>query len=134
MVNKVVFQGRLTKDIEVKSTPSGNNVANFTLANNKPYNKDHDHPESNFINFVAWGKTADFISNYFKKGDQMVVSGRLDSRNWEDQSGSKRVSVSVIVEEVHFCERKTNNTDSSADSVNSVNDVLVDEDDDDLPY
>ena len=76
-LNTVVIVGRLAKDIELKQTPTGKTVTNFTVAVDKPYNKDNDHPEANWIDCIAWEKTAEFLAKYFKKGSKVGIAGSL---------------------------------------------------------
>ena len=78
-LNNVVIVGRLTKDVELKQAGEST-VANFTLAVDKPYNKEKEHPEANWIDCVAWNKTAEFISKYFTKGKKIGVTGSLQTR------------------------------------------------------
>lgn len=103
--NHAVLIGRLTRDVEVRKTQSDKSVASFTVAVNKPYNKEHDHPEADFFGCVAWEGRADFISKYFKKGDKIAVAGRLQTREWEKDGAKQRV-VELLVEDVEFVEKR----------------------------
>jgi single-strand DNA-binding protein len=103
--NHAVLIGRLTRDVEVRKTQSDKSVASFTIAVNKPYNKEHDHPEADFFGCVAWEGRADFISKYFKKGDKIAVAGRLQTREWEKDGAKQRV-VELLVEDVEFVEKR----------------------------
>ena len=103
--NKVILIGRLTRDVEVRSTNSGKNVASFTVAVNRPYNKEHEHPEADFFNCVAWEQRADFIAKWFSKGDEIRVCGRLQNREWEKE-GVKQRATEVVVEEVEFGQKR----------------------------
>ncbi|OUB78426.1 single-stranded DNA-binding protein [Bacillus thuringiensis] len=98
--------GRLTKDADLKYTPNGVAVAKFTLAIKRNYKNDAGEYESDFINFVAWKGTAEAIANYTQKGLQLAVSGRLQSRTYDDTNGGKRFVVEVIVDTVTFIEKK----------------------------
>lgn len=98
--------GRLTKDADLKYTPNGVAVAKFTLAIKRNYKNDAGEYESDFINFVAWKRTAEAIANYTQKGLQLAVSGRLQSRTYDDTNGGKRFVVEVIVDTVTFIEKK----------------------------
>ena len=102
MLNKVILMGRITTDPELKHTPSNTAVCAFTLAVNRRFNRN----ETDFIDIVAWRQQAEFVSKYFTKGQQMVVCGALQTRNWEDKNGNKRKSVEVVVDEVHFADSK----------------------------
>ena len=104
MLNKAILMGRLTKDPELRSTQSGTPVCSFTLAVNRR-GKDEG---TDFLDIVAWSKTAEFASKYFTKGQQVAVAGRIQARTWEDSNGNKRKSVEIVAEEVHFAESKRN--------------------------
>ena len=89
-MNKIILLGRLSKDVEVRYTQTNNTmVASFTLAVNRRF-KQEGQPEADFINIVAWSKLAEFCSKYFKKGQQVSIVGRLQTRTWEDENGQKR--------------------------------------------
>lgn len=102
MLNKVILMGRLTADPELKHTPSNVAVCSFSLAVGRSWSKD----ETDFIDIVAWRNTAEFVARYFVKGQQMALSGRLQTRMWEDKSGNKRKSVEVVADEVFFADSK----------------------------
>jgi single-strand DNA-binding protein len=101
--NKVILMGNLTRDPEVRTTPSGQSVTNFSLAVNRTWRgQDGTQQESvSYIDCVAWGKTGEIIAQYMQKGRALLVSGRLDQRSWE-QDGQKRSKVEVIVEDFNF--------------------------------
>lgn len=105
MLNHVDIQGRLVADPELRRTTSGKAVVSFTVANDKP-GKDNG---SSFIPCVAWEKTGEFINSYFSKGSQIVVEGRLDSRQYETKDNQKRTVVEVVVSQAHFCGKKQSN-------------------------
>lgn len=107
--NHAVLMGRLTRDIEVRKTASDKPVASFTIAVNKPYNKEHDHPEADFFNCVAWEAKAEFIAKYFHKGDRIIVAGRLQTREYNDKDGKKQRVVELVVEESEFVEKRAEN-------------------------
>jgi len=103
--SKVVLLGNLTRDIEMRTTPSGQNVANFSLAVSRTWRgSDGTQQEAtSFIDCVAWGKTGEVIAQYVSKGSPLLVSGRLDQRSWDDkETGKKRSSVEVYVEDFTF--------------------------------
>ena len=106
MLNKAILMGRLVADPELRRTPNNNSVTSFTLAVNRSFTRQGEQPQTDFIDIVAWGKTAEFVSRYFVKGQQVAVAGRIQTRNWEDKQGNKRKSVEVVAEEVHFAEPK----------------------------
>lgn len=114
MLNNVVLMGRLTKDPELRQTPQGVSVANFTLAVERNYSKGEEK-QTDFINIIAWRNTADFVSKYFTKGQLVAIRGRLQTRTWQDQSGQKRYATDVVADEVFFAESrgKTEQTDEN---------------------
>lgn len=103
--NKVILMGNLTRDPEVRTTPSGQSVANFSLAVNRTWKGQDGSTQENvsYIDCVAWGKTGEIIAQYVQKGRPLLVSGRLDQRSWDDkESGQKRSKVEVVVEDFNF--------------------------------
>ncbi len=102
--SKVILMGNLTRDIEVRTTASGQNVANFTLAVTRTWRNQNgqNQDQTSFINCVAWGRTGETIAQYVKKGSPLLVSGRLDQRSYDDKDGNKRSVVEVTVEDFTF--------------------------------
>jgi len=103
--NNCTFIGNFTKDPELKETPSGAHVTNFTLGVRRSFVKDGQQG-SDFINFVAWGKTTEFIAKYFKKGSKIGVRGSMESRTYEDKNGNNRYITECRVDEATFVESK----------------------------
>lgn len=101
-LNHIIIQGRFCNDPELRSTQQGKKVVSFTLAVDRDYQKG----EADFINCVAWNKTAEFVDQYFTKGQMAIVSGTLQIREWTDKEGNKRTSPEVVAERVHFCGKK----------------------------
>ena len=101
--NKVILGGRLTSDVELKVTPSGVSVCNFTIAVNRKTGKEQ---QTDFINCQAWRQTSEFIAKYFHKGSAICVVGSIQTRNWTDQNGNKRYATDVIVDEANFVDGK----------------------------
>ena len=126
-MNKTILMGRLTKDPEVRYTNTGKMVINFTLAVNRRLEEGTD-----FFNIVAWNKTGEFISKYFKKGMQVLVNGRLRNRTYEAKDKSKRRVTEVIAEEVYFADSKKDTNDE--DNFTFDPSFKPIEDDDDLPF
>ena len=104
VLNKVILMGRLTRDPELRSTTGGVDVTNFTLAVDRSYTKAGAEKETDFLDCVAWRGTAGFISRYFKKGMQVAVTGRVQTRKWKDQQEQNRVAVEVVVDEAFFAD------------------------------
>lgn len=103
--SKVVILGNLTRDPELRATPSGLKLANFTIAINRNFTNQfgEKQTETSFIDCVAWGKTGETIAKYFQKGRQILVSGRLNQRTWQDKdTGKNRSTLDVVVEEFSF--------------------------------
>lgn len=115
-MNKFEFLGRLTKDPEVRYT-SGNNtqVTTFTIAVNRRFVAQGAERQADFFNLTAFGKTAEFCSKYFKKGQQVLVAGRIQNRTWEDQNGQKRYTTDFIVEDTYFADSKRDGAQASFD-------------------
>ena len=145
MINSVVLVGRLTKDPDVRYTSVNNTlVANYTLAVNRTYVKPGEQRQADFIPVIAWGKTGEFVSKYFKKGMQVSVVGRIQTRSWDDQNGQKRYATEVVASEVQILEAKKDGADATsqanvAETFGSVADVSQTNEfstitDDDLPF
>ena len=106
-MNKVVLMGRLTRDPEVRYTQTNNTlVASFSLAVNRRFARQGEERQADFINVVAWSKTGEFCSKYFKKGQQVGVIGRIQTRNWDDDQGQKHYVTEVVAEEAYFADSK----------------------------
>lgn len=101
-MNTIALTGRLTSEVELKKTPNGVSVCSFCLAVKRPRVKD----ETDFINCVAWRNTAEFIAQYFHKGDKIEISGILTSRNYTDSNGNKRTVFEVVADLADFAESK----------------------------
>ena len=106
-MNKVILMGRLTRDPEVRYTQTNNTlVASFSLAVNRRFVIQGEERQADFINIVAWSKLGEFCSKYFKKGQQVAVTGRLQTRTWDDDQGQKHYITEVIAEEAYFADSK----------------------------
>lgn len=102
-MNKVILIGRLTKDVELRYTQTNNTaVASFSLAVNRKFVKPGEERQTDFFNIVAWNKLAENISKYLFKGNQVAISGRLETRSWDDPNGQKHYVTEVIAEEIDF--------------------------------
>lgn len=105
-MNKVILIGRLTRDPELRYTPSNLPVCRITLAVDRRFKSDNQQQTADFINCIAWRSTAEFISKYFSKGSRIAIVGRIETSTWEDQEGKKRYSTDVVIDEVEFVESK----------------------------
>ena len=103
MINKAILMGRLTRDPELRHTGTGTPVCSFSIAIDNGYGENR---QTDFINCVAWNKTAEFVSNYFEKGKMIIVIGRISTRSWEGQDGKKNYVTEVVASEVSFGESK----------------------------
>ena len=116
MLNHITIMGRLTRDVELRSTQSGVSVASFTVAVDRDFGaRDGGERQTDFIDCVAWRQTGEFVSKYFRKGSMIVVSGRLQSRKWQDRDGNNRTSWEVNADNVYFGESRRDG-DSGRDS------------------
>lgn len=144
MVNNVVLVGRITKDPEIRVSPSGSSFCNFTLAINRNFKNQSGEYDADFINCVAINQTAQLMERYVAKGQLLSVQGRIQTRNYENQSGQRIYVTEVVASNVSFLEsRKTsgeNNMQAMNDSANTPNQDFGPEDidlsinDDDLPF
>ena len=115
MLNHIVIMGRLTRDPELRRTGSGVAVTSFSVAVDRDFGKNENgERETDFIDCVAWRQTGEFVSKYFTKGSMIVVSGRLQIRNWNDKDGNKRRSAEVVADNVYFGESKRSSDAGSA--------------------
>ncbi len=107
MLNHITLMGRLTRDPELRYTPSGTAVASFSLAVDRDFaSKEGGERQTDFIDIVAWRQTGEFVSKFFTKGSMAVVSGRLQIREWQDKEGNKRRTAEVVADNVYFGEGK----------------------------
>ena len=117
MLNHIVIMGRLTRDPELRYTQSQTPVASFTVAVDRDFGgRDGGEKQTDFIDCSAWRSTAEFVNKYFRKGSMVVVSGRLQSRKWQDRDGNNRTSWEISVDNVYFGESKRRDEDSRSDS------------------
>jgi single-strand DNA-binding protein len=127
-MNKIHIIGNLTRDPEMKFTSGGTNNANFSIAYNEQYTKDGEKVEKvYFFNCVAWSGLADIISKWFKKGDRIGITGKLQQSRWEDSDGNKRQSVNIVIQEIDFLQNR--------DQPSNANDTKDSQfTDDDIPF
>jgi single-strand DNA-binding protein len=137
MLNRTILMGRLTRDPELRQTTNETPVTSFSLAVNRPRYKETE-PVTDFINIVAWRKTAEFACQYFRKGMLVAVEGRLQIRSYEDKEGVKRKAVEVVADQVHFAERKKENGEANGNGNGGMpSDFIPDfdmDDDGELPF
>ncbi|MBQ9267792.1 MAG: single-stranded DNA-binding protein [Clostridia bacterium] len=142
-MNKVILMGRLTKDPDVRYTTTNNTlVASFTLAVNRRFSRQGEERQADFINIVAWDKTGEFCSKYFKKGMQVGIIGRIQTRTYDDKDGKRVYVTEVIAEETYFADSKregeaTGNPFGGVDApfnATTANSDFTPVTDDDLPF
>ena len=145
-MNKSILLGRLTKKPEIRYSQTNNlMVAHFTLAVNRRYVKQGEERETNFINIVAYSKLAEFAEKYLKTGLQICISGRIQTRSWDDKNGQRHYATEVVAEEIDFADSPkkadesilwaNNNTAINSKSTSSTKDIdEVISSDDDLPF
>ncbi len=118
MLNKIMLQGRLSKNPELRHTQGGNPVASFRLAVDRDFkDKQTGEKATDWIDVVAWRNTAEFVSRYFTKGRMAVVEGRLQMRDWTDKDGNKRTSAEVVADHIYFgdSQRRGDTSNTSGD-------------------
>ena len=134
MLNKAVIQGRLTADPELRTTPGGTPVTSFCIASDRGYIPKGGEKQTDFIDIVAWQHTAETVCKYWKKGQQIIVEGRLQARTYKDKAGNNRKAVEIIASAVHFADAKkpANEYDQSTgpDDFSQISEW----DDGDLPF
>ena len=144
MINRVILVGRLTKDPEFRTTPSGVNVATFTLAVNRTFTNAQGEREADFINVVVFRKQAENVNNYLSKGQLAGVDGRMQSRSYENNEGKRIFVTEVVADNVQFLEPKSQSKGQSQQQSgqtkqkpandNPFGNGPVDIQDDDLPF
>jgi len=109
MINRTVFQGRLVREVDLRTTQSGVPVASFTVAWSEKYKETETKC---FLPCTAWRATGEFVSKYFTKGQEINVTGKLQTREWEDKEGNKRSTIELVVDEAAFCGSKSSGAGS----------------------
>ena len=138
--NKVILLGNLTRDPEMRYTPSGSPVASFGLAVNRRYRQgDEQKEEVCFVDISTFGRQAELAGEYLSKGRMVLIEGRLQFRTWEDQNGQRRSKLDVVAERVNFMPRTGQDGGGSRQSAGSAPPPYRDDDipppqDDDIPF
>lgn len=112
-MNNVSLIGRLTTVPELKHTQSNMAYTRFSIAVDRSYAKQGEERQTDFINIIAWSKTAEFICKYFMKGQRIGITGEIRTGSYTDQSGNKRYTFDVVANNVYFCESKASNTSNA---------------------
>lgn len=137
MINNVVLIGRLTSDVELRYTPQNQAVRQFTLAVNRNFKNQNGEYDADFINCVIWGKLAENFANWTKKGNLVGITGRIQTRNYENQQGQRVYVTEVVAESFQLLEKRDNsaNQNSMAEQMPpSFAGNPMDIKDDDLPF
>lgn len=109
MLNVVAIMGRLVADPELRTTTQGTNVCTFRIACERSYSKPGEQRQADFVDIVAWGKTAEFICKFFQKGSMIAIDGSLQTRNYQDKQGNNRTAVEVLANNISFAGAKAAN-------------------------
>lgn len=135
MLNKIIVQGRLTANPELRRTQSGTAVASATVAVDRDFKNQDGSRDTDFIPIVAWKGTGEMLAKYFEKGQMILLSGRLQLRDWTDKEGNKRRTAEIVADSIYFCvssstaEQRPSFTASAAGGF-----AELDETDSDLPF
>lgn len=113
MINNVVLVGRLTKDPDLRYTPNGTAVATFTLAVNRNFTNQSGNRDADFVNCVIWRKSAEALANYARKGTLLGVTGRIQTRNYENQQGQRVYVTEVVAENFQLLESRSSSEQRS---------------------
>ena len=119
MINNVTLIGRLTATPELRQTTTGKTVVSFCIAVERRF----DRATSDFINIVAWNKTAEFVSKYFTKGDLIALTGSILTRKYEDKDGNKRTAFEVLADDVSFCGKKEKSSEPDFEEIKVSGDL-----------
>lgn len=139
-MNKFQFMGRLTRDPEARFTPNTNTpVTTFSIAVNRRFADQNGERKADFFNLTAYGKLAEFCAKYYRKGQQVLVEGRIQNRTWDDQNGQKRYATDYIIENAYFADSRREpgagdgmGADMPSSSIDG--EFITIDDTDDLPF
>ena len=133
-MNIIAIKGRLVRDPEIRQTQSGVSVTNITVAVDRSYSAGGEK-QTDFFDCVFWRQGAEFVSKYFKKGKEIIVTGEMQSRKWQDKDGNNRISWEIQNAHAEFCGGKSDNSAVNTTVTNSnENDFSVIENSDDIPF
>lgn len=134
MLNRIILIGRLTRDPELRYVPSGQPVASFTLAVDRPFVNQQGERATDFIDVVAWRRLAEQVTQHLNKGRLVAVEGRLQIRSYETQDGQKRKVAEVVADGVRFLDRKAPGTTEASAAAPEAADAEGSEHDGDVPF
>ena len=136
MLNKIILMGRLTRDPELRRTESGTAVCSFSIAVDRDFKSKNGEKETDFIDIVSWRATAEFVSKYFTKGKEIIVTGEMQSRKWTDKDGNNRISWEIQNCHAEFCgsAKATNDTAQNTTVQPAGNFSTLEDDGTPLPF
>lgn len=134
MLNHITLAGRLCADPVLRRTQNGTAVASFTIACERDFKNESGDREVDFIDCVAWRKTAELVSGYFTKGRMAIVSGRMQIRGWTDKDGNRRKSAEILVDNIYFGDSKPQAEGAATEATGVEPYSEIAEDDDQLPF
>lgn len=122
MLNRITMTGRLTADPELRQTASQIFFTNFSIANQRNFKNSNGERDTDFYDVTAWRATAETVTKYFIKGSMITIDGRLESRKYKDKNGNNRTAISIIAENVFFCDSKKDSQENNSPSSNVMDD------------
>lgn len=133
-LNCATIMGRLTAKPELRSTTNGISVTSFCVAVDRNYVKEGEERKADFINVVAWRRSAAFVTKYFDKGQMICIKGAIQTRNYEDKDGNKRTAFEIVADSISFCGDKKKDNSENASVPQSFTELPTDIDDEGLPF
>ena len=121
MLNRVILMGRITADLELKTTASGISVTSFTIAVDRNYVKQGEQRQTDFINIVCWRQQAEFVCRYFGKGSMIAVEGQLQTRTYQAKDGTNRYVTEVVADNISFTGERRDQSNSGYNSYAPAN-------------
>jgi len=135
MLNKIDLMGRLTADPELRRTEKGIEVASCAVACDRDIKDKDGNRSTDFFDVVAWRGTAKFLCDYWRKGDMIAVTGRLQTRTWKDRDGNNRHSVEIVADNIYFCGKKNDTSNTYDESAVKEPEIAeIEESDGELPF
>ncbi|GHU85075.1 single-stranded DNA-binding protein [Clostridia bacterium] len=134
MYSKVIVMGRLTADPELRQTPSGASVTSFRVAVSRPFVSKNGERSTDFFGVTAWRSQAEFVVKFFKKGNMILVDGRLESREYVDKNGANQRVVEIVAENISFTGESKQDSSQTPKSEDFVTSDFKELDDEDLPF
>lgn len=133
-MNKIILLGRLTKNPEILIGKNENKVGRFTLAVQRKYAKEGEEKITDFFNIVTFGKSAEFVEKYFYKGQQVLILGRAELNQYEDEDGNNKTNLQIVAEELNFADGKKEDKSNNKNEFSYLYENAPIANDDDLPF